>query len=226
MIDGKTISVIITTYVRYGTLDRVIAGWLGQPADQIWLLDGAGKFKTAHQDPRLLVFNLPADLGTKMDYAFALLTDGDLVCLADDDVIVKPGFLNDLYQTWKLKDGIVGIIGRTFHGPTYWGQTKFYRASLLKMAQKVDFCGVIYFAGRGLFGFDVRGLPRNCDDLWWQMKIHPTIPKHVAATARYENLPAASDGTAMYKDPVLRQQRQDFYKIYYIKNYSNPERTL
>ena len=219
MIDGKSISVLITTYCRYKTLDRVILGWLAQSADQIWVIDGGGSFKTQYKDPRLLVFNMPCDLGTKMDYAFALLTEGDLICLADDDVLIKPDFLNALYNTWKLKGGIVGILGRTFHGPVYWGDTTFYRASLLKVPQRVDFCGVVYFASRELFGFDVRGLPRNCDDLWWEMKIHSKVPKHVAATAKYENLPCAKDGTAMYKTPSLRKQREDFYREYYLKNY-------
>lgn len=222
MIDGKSVSVLITTHPgRYASMGRVLAQWIGQPADEIWVIDGGGSFKTGIRDPRLLVFNMPRDLGTKMDYAMALLTEGDLVCLADDDVLVKPGFLQDLYDTWKLKGGIVGILGRTFHGPVYWGNTKFYRSSLLKAPQPVDFCGVVYFAGRDLFGFDVRGLPRNCDDLWWEMRVHPFVPKHVAATDRYENLPAAKDGTAMYKDPVLRKQREDFYRVYYLKNYAN-----
>lgn len=223
MIEGKTISVIITTYRRYLTLDRVIAGWLDQPADQVWVLDGGGKYRTRHQDPRLVLFNLPVDLGTKMDYAFALLTEGDLVCLADDDLVVKPGLLEDLYSVWKLKTGIVGLLGRTFHGPVYWGNTMFYRASLLAEPQRVDFCGVVYFASRDLFGFDLRGLPRNCDDLWWQMKVHPYVPKHVAATAKYENLPVASDSTAMYKNPELRRQREEFYKTYYTMYYANRE---
>lgn len=223
MIDGKTVSVLITTYCRYKTLDQVVLGWLAQPADEIWVIDGGGKFSCRHTDPRLLVFNMPRDLGTKMDYAMALLTDGDLICLADDDVLVKPGFLEDLYETWNLKGGIVGILGRTFHGPVYWGNTTFYRASFLTDPKEVDFCGVVYFAARELFGFDVRGLPRNCDDLWWEMRVHPFVPKHVAATAKYENLPAASDGTAMYKHPGLRKQREDFYRLYYLKNYANRE---
>jgi hypothetical protein len=224
MIGGQTISALITTYTRYGRLEELIIGWLAQPIDQLWILDGGGRFKTALPDPRLLVFNLPTDLGTKMDYAFALLTEGDLICLADDDVLVKPGFLEDLHRCWASKGGIVGILGRTFHGPVYWGNTRFYRASLIKEPTRAGFVGVIYLAGRDLFGFDVRGLPRNCDDLWWQMKIHPDIPKHVAPTIRYENLPVASDETAMYKQPALRAQREAFYREHYLKTYAQTER--
>jgi glycosyltransferase involved in cell wall biosynthesis len=220
MIDGKKISVIITTYCRYGTLDAIIGGWLAQPAEEVWVLDGGGKFKAKAEGGRLLVFNLPRDLGTKMDYAFALLTDGDLVCLADDDLLPSPGFLEDLYAAWKQKGGIVGTLGHTFQGPVYRANTTFFRGDLVPAATRVDFCGVVLLAAREVFGFDVRGCPRNCDDLWLAMKAHPELPKHVVATKRFKNTMAAIDGTAMYRDPKLRGQRQDFYREYYIKNYA------
>ena len=165
MIDGRTVSAIITTYRRYATLDEVVASWLAPPVAQLWVLDGGAGYKPrVMADPRLLVFLMPADLGTKMDYAFALLTEGDLVCLADDDIVVSPGFLPDLERCGAERGGIVGVIGRTFHGPVYWGQTKFFRASDLLEPARVGFVGCIYLAPRELFGVDVRGaleLPRR-----------------------------------------------------------------
>ncbi len=221
MIDGRTVSAIITTYRRYATLDEVVASWLAQPVDQLWVLDGGAGYKPrVMADPRLLVFRMPADLGTKMDYAFALLTEGDLVCLADDDIVVSPGFLLDLERCRAERGGIVGVIGRTFHGPVYWGQTKFFRASELLEPARVGFVGCIYLASRDLFGFDVRGCPRNCDDLWWEMRIHPDAPKHVAPTVRYRNLPTASDPGAMYHTPRLRAQREAFYREHYLRTYA------
>lgn len=225
MIGGRTISAIITTYRRYATLDEVVASWLAQPVDQVWVLDGGGKYKPGVMaDPRLLVFRMPADLGTKMDYAFALLTEGDLVVLADDDVVVQPGFLEDLERCRAERGGIVGVIGRHFCGPKYWGDTLFFRSSDLKAPVRVGFVGCVYLAARELFGFDVRGCPRNCDDLWWQMRAQPDVPKHVAPTARYKNLPTASDPGAMYHTPRLRAQREAFYKEHYLKTYAPTRR--
>lgn len=220
MIKGNKISVIITSYAaRYDTLDKVIQSWTTQPADEIWIIDSSGKFKTAIEDSRLLIFNMPRDLGTKMDYAFALLTEGDFVCLADDDVIVKPGFMADLYQTWKVTGGIVGIRGRRFSGPNYLDDSKFYNSNQSITPMRVDYCGIIYFAERKLFGFDVRGLPRNCDDLWWQMKVYPKVHKFVAPTDKYEHLKEATGKTSMSHNPALMRQRQVFFRHYYIKNY-------
>lgn len=227
MIGEKRFSVIITTHAaRYPTLDLVLQGWIEQSAaDQIWLLDGGGRFRSKLVDPRLAIFNMPMDLGTKMDYAMALLTDGDFIILADDDVIVHPGFLLDLYRGYHLVgDSIVGIIGRTFHGIPYWGKTIFYKASAIREPQRVGFVGVIYFSPRKYFGFDVRGCPRNCDDLWWQMKIFPQLPKFVVPSRKYLNLPEASGESAMYKQPLLRKQREEFYAQYYRENYEKQGR--
>jgi len=222
----KKISVLITTYRRFKNLKSIFRAWLQQPVDQVWIINGnPGVTLDWGQPPKSMVINMPCDLGTKMDYVFALLTEGDFVILADDDVLPLPGFTDDLLRGWRLVGGgIVGIIGRTFHGPTYWGNTKFYKSSLITKPVRVGFCGVVYFAPRDYFGFDVRGLPRNCDDLWWQMRIFPNISKHVIPTVNYKNLPEASDQSAMYKNPVLRQQRERFYKAQYLKTYEPENR--
>lgn len=216
------ISVLITTYRRFKNLKTIFKAWLRQPVDQVWIINGNPKVKLDWgRPPQSMVINMPCDLGTKMDYGFALLTEGDLIILADDDVVPLPGFVPDLFQGWKqVGGGIVGILGRTFHGPTYWGETKFYRASLIQAPVRVGFCGVVYFAPRNLFGFDVRGLPRNCDDLWWQMKIFPDVTKHVVPTVAYKNLPEAGDASAMYKQPHLRAQRETFFREHYMKSYA------
>jgi hypothetical protein len=229
MICGKRISVLVTTCARYTTLLEVMKGWLGQSGvDDLWLLDCGGKLPSSLHGGwgRSVIWTLPLDPGTKTDYVMALLTEGDIIILADDDVLVDKGFVQDLYNCWAVEGGIIGIIGRTFHGPTYWGGTRFYRASLVSLPTRVGFAGVICMAGRELFGFDVRGCPRNCDDLWWQMKIHPDVPKHVAPTKRYKNLRVASDGTAMYKQPKLSVQREAFYREHYLKTYAPTGRTF
>lgn len=211
---------IITTYRRFKNLEKIYLAWIEQPISEVWILNGNKDVKLDFGNhPKGAIFNMPFDLGTKMDYAFALLTEGDFIILADDDVLPKKGFTEDLFRGWKqIGEGIVGIIGRTFLGKRY-GQSKFYRASEIDKPVCVGFCGVIYFAPRKYFGFDVRGMPRNCDDLFWQMKVFPDIPKHVIPSKNYEDLPEAKDSSAMFKNPELRHERRSFYQNYYKKNY-------
>jgi hypothetical protein len=238
MIKNKTISVIITTHEsRYQSARELIDPWLLQPIDELILIDGTGKFPSnwispkAKLDPRFNVIRVFKDFGTKTDYAIALLTIGDMICLADDDVLALPGFTEDLfkgYQQARLRMRsrcVVGIIGRTFHGTPYWGNTKFYRSSKVTQITRTGFVGCVYFTEREEFGFDVRGCPRNCDDLWWQMKVRHATPKFVVPTTRYKNLPSASEDSAMYKSPALKKQREKFYKEYYDAIYRPTGRT-
>ncbi len=105
MIDGHTISVLITTYRRMDTIKEVVSSWLAQPVDEVWLLDGSGgdaRFvKTVLADERFLYWPFPRDFQTRTDYGVAMLTDGDLIVCADDDVVVEPGFTGDLYSHWS-----------------------------------------------------------------------------------------------------------------------------
>jgi len=211
------ISVIITTYRRFKNLERIYLAWLEQPVKEVWILNGNKNKKLDYGDhPKGMIFNMPKDFGTKMDYAFALLTIGDYIILADDDVLPKKGFTEDLFRGWKkVGGGIVGVIGRQFLGKRY-GKSHFYRASEITEPMRVDFCGIIYFAPRKYFGFDVCGMPRNCDDLWWHLKVFPDVPKHVVPSKKYIDLPECRDKTAMWKNPKLRAQRRDFFKEYYV----------
>ncbi len=219
MIDGKTITVIVTTYKRFDNLDAILAAWKAEPVDEVWLADGSGTFRP--KTPGIVLFSMPRDFGTRMDYALATLTDTDFIIYADDDVLPLPGFATDLYNGWKLfGTGIVGIIGRTFHGPNYRGDTEFYASSKVKLPVKVDFVGVVYFTPREYIGFDTKGMHNNCDDLWWQMKVYPEAQKHVVPTRRYRNLPESSNSGCMFHNPEYAAIRQQFYAEWYGRNYA------
>jgi hypothetical protein len=163
---------------------------------------------------------MPKDFGTRMDYSLATLCDSDFIILADDDVLPKLGFVNDLYNGWRqVGGGIVGIIGRLFKGSHYRHNTIFYKSSHVTTPVKTDFVGVIYFSERNLFGFDTRGMHNNCDDLWWQMKIFPEIQKHVVPSKNYVNLPESNDRNCMFNNKEYAEIRQTFYEEYFNKNY-------
>ena len=227
MIAGKKFSVIVTNYRERGDLSAVLRAWLGQPVDEVILADCSGKWPTGlvddmlRVDPRFKVVSFSYDFGTKTDYVLALLTDGDFVILADDDVLPKTGFVNDLYSGWKKVGGMIGVIGRVFHGPLYKGNTTFYSALKIKEPVQVGFIGVVYFAERSCFGFDVISLPNNnVDDLFWCMDKCRDVPKFVVPTLNFKNLPEASDKGCMFHSPVLREKRQKYYEEMYLKYYA------
>lgn len=218
MIYGKSVSVILTTYIRYDGLDSIIKAWLRQPIDQLWVLDGGGTFNTDIKDDRMAVFNMPKDLGNGMDYAFGLLTSGDMIILADDDVIVRDSFTSDLFMCQAMQGGIVGIIGRKFHGPEYYRDTEFFKSCHINNPVKVGFVGVVIMTPREYLGFDIRGLSRNCDDLWWQMKMRPDLDKWVAPTKAYADTLHSVDSTSLSSNLSLRKERADFYREHYLNN--------
>lgn len=225
MIGNVSFSTIITTYpARYAAAEQALEGWVEQPVDQIWILDGGGAFRPKNQellkDHRVAIFRMPYDLGPKMDMAMALLTEGDMIFLADDDLEPLAGLTEEMYRGWlSVGGGIAGLIGRTFEGPEYKGGTTFYAARDIDKPIRVGFAGVAFLTTRDVFGFDVRNLPRNADDIWMQMKALPDLPKWVIPTKAYANHKAASDGSAMYRNPELKAQRANFYREQYLEKY-------
>jgi len=218
MINGKTVSVLITTYHRKRADDAIAVAraWCKQPVEQVWLLDCGGYCVRPDFDTpdKCVYWRLPFDPGTRTDYGVALLTDGDLIICADDDIVPRLGFAQDLVDGMDATGaGFVGVIGRVFNDPEY-RKTTFYRASKIDEPKRVDFTGVCYMAKRKYFGFDTRGMPVNADDLW-HCRRYPEASKFVIPTDKYENLPTCNDGTAMFKNPELAAQRQAYYAEWY-----------
>jgi hypothetical protein len=208
MINGNRISVLITSYKsRFSTLDQVIQSWTAQPVDEIWVIDDGNNFSTKIKDSRLLIFNMPKDFETKSDYALASLTEGDYIIFADDDVIVRNNFSVDLYiAANKTNGGIVGVIG-------YNGR-RLKRSWSVKELTRVFWVGIVIMIPRKYICFDVRGMHKNCDDLWLCMKIHRNINKYVVPTKNYINLSISRNSTALTNQKELKKARQDFFDKY------------
>ena len=109
-------SVVIVSYRRVDTLESVLQAWLNQ-VDEVFLCDCSGKFET----------NLPIthikfhpDPGNKVMHAMALLTQGDFVILADDDILPKVGFAEDLYNGYKSSGGDYNFFSMADGGSTAW----------------------------------------------------------------------------------------------------------
>jgi glycosyltransferase involved in cell wall biosynthesis len=208
------VSVVISTYRRLKNLPAILTAWLMQTND-VWLADSSGKFETSLAIRHV---RFSPDPGNIARHALALLTEGDYVIKADDDVFPKPGLV-EAFLNYSNLDGILGLMGRTFHGPLYYGNTKVIRAREISKPAKVDMVGIVTFSPRKYLAFDLRGCLTSVEDLYWHMKIYPHIKKYAIPTKAYEQLPESNDARCLFKSTTARREREAFYQKYYRMNY-------
>jgi hypothetical protein len=213
------LSVVVVTYRRLKRLNKILAAWLKETPD-VWLCDcSADGFKT--DLPIRYVYAKP-DPGNRIRHAIALLARGEWVVKADDDIIPHQGLGGDFLK-WgdQLGPCIMGVHGRTFHGPDYYRDTKMFSGKVVQQPQKVDFVGVITCAARKFLPMDLQGCRTEIEDLFWQMAKYPQASKFVIPTANYFNMDECRDhgrlcGTAPSK-AIRRQYYRTFYQRWYAK---------
>lgn len=211
----NNISVVITTYRNRGHLFEIIKAWL----------DMGVKVYLANSNPSPMIFGHPnflnvqfsGDIGNKTRFVVSHATSTDYVLLADDDVLPKPGILEDF---WKYRDaGILGLFGRKFNGEPTYLQTKHFRADKVEQVQDVSFVGVVYFTHRKHLVFDLNNLKNSAlDDLYWQLLKMPKVKKYVIPSKNYIDLPECNDAEGIFHSPGTRDLRNEFYKKYGGKN--------
>lgn len=215
------ISVIVVTYRRLSKLEEILQAWLLQTQD-VWLADSSNKFET---ELPINHVRFSPDPGNKTWHAIALLTEGDFVVKACDDVLPKPGFLDDLIKGWQtVKGGMVGIYGKKFLGPNYYKDTIPIIANRISSPQKADFIGNTTLTPRQYLAFDLKGCLSPVEDLFWHVKAFPGVPKWIIPTRRYVNLPESQDKDCIFFNKTAREIRGKFYREYYLKNYSKEQK--
>lgn len=208
------VSVVICTYRRLKNLERILEAWLKQTKD-VWLADSSGKFETTLPIKHV---RFRPDPGNKTRHAISLLTEGEYVIKADDDILPKPGLI-EAFLEFSHIDGIFGLMGRTFQGPKYYGYTKVVRAREINIYQSVDMVGILTFAPRKYLAFDLKDCFTPIEDLFWHMRIYPQVKKYVIPTNKYEQLQESNDAECLFKNDMARKTREHFYKIWYERNY-------
>jgi hypothetical protein len=203
------VSVVVVTYRRLETLNGILAAWLLETED-VWLADcSPSGFKT---DLPITHVRFNRDVGSAARHAAALLTSGELVIKADDDLMPGRGLAKDFERAHAAHPGaILGLIGRRFHGPQYYGGTEFFRSSKVATDTEVDFVGVCTATPRCYLAFDLRGCVSPIEDLFWQCGAFPAASKIVVATTRYDNLKEANDKGCLFKSNAARAIRQGYY---------------
>jgi len=213
MLNGKSISVCIVVHNRIDSILAVCKAWLAEPIDELFVVDcTCGGLDKVHWPKGIVHVRFSSDIGNKTRHAIALLTMGDYIIQPDDDVMPLPGFTQELmdgYSAVKEK-GIIGVIGRTFHGSRYLGDTKFTRAGLIDAPVQVGFCGVVYFCNREYIAFDLRDMQNPYNDLYWLCETFPNAQKHVIPAKQFENLPSCNKG--LFQNKIAGCKRQDYYE--------------
>jgi len=138
------------------------------------------------------------------------MTEGDYVIKADDDLKPLPGLVADFLRC--NVEGVLGIHGRTFHGPDYYADTKMLSCKHIQVATKVDFLGLITFTPRQYLGFDLRGCESAIEDLYWLNWYNHDVQKWVIPTHNFEQLPASRDAERLCGNKQARIVRRAFYK--------------
>lgn len=216
------VSVVVVTYRRLERIPEVLAAWLEQTPD-VWLCD-CSLHGVKIVPPGTHVVRFRPDPGNRVRHAVALLTSGDLVIKADDDVVPKIGMVADFIKAHEvLGPAILGIHGRTFHGRDYYRDTKLFGAKAQKAPLKVDFVGVVTCAPRALLPMDLKACGTETEDLYWQMQCYPKAPKFIIPTDKYANLPECKDAARLCGNPAARQVRRRFYELWYLRNYKKPD---
>lgn len=209
-------SVVVITYRRLSNLEKILQAWLAQTND-VWLCDCGLDFKA---DLPVKIARFHPDPGNKARHAIALLTDGDYVIKADDDLLPKPGLIKDFIDNWdRSGGGILGLHGRKFNGESYYKNTTVFKASCINKLAEVDFVGICTFTSRGNLVFDFKGCESPIEDLFWQMKAYPSVRKWVIPTKNFADLPECFDKGCLFYNNQAREIRENFYKEYYLKNY-------
>ena len=215
------VSIVIMTYRRLSNLEGILKAWLAQTPD-VWLVDSSNEFTT---ELPIHHVRFSPDPGSKIWHATALLTEGDFVIKACDDILPKSGLLDDLIKGWQqVKGGMIGIYGKELKGPSYYKNTVPIIANRILSPQKVDFIGNTTLTPRQYLAFDLKGCLSPIEDIFWHMKAFPEVPKWIIPTKQYRNLPEHKDKECLSRNNEARKIREEFYQEYYLKNYSKGEK--
>lgn len=205
---SANVSVVVVTYRRLDRLDEVLRAWLSETPD-VWCCDCSKEgFKT--ELPINIVRAVP-DPGNKIRHAVAMMTDGDFVFKADDDLKPLSGLTADFLRQYP-GEGVAGIHGRTFHGPDYYQDTRMVSCKHIQEPTRVDFLGLITFAPREYLGMDLRGCESAIEDLYWLNFFNRSIPKWVIPTCNFEQLPSSRDDGRLCANKQARAVRREFYR--------------
>jgi hypothetical protein len=204
-----TVSVVVVANRRMETLGPILEAWKKQSPD-VWLADCSGIRYTPPAGIHYVHFS--PDPGNRTRHALAPLTEGDWVVKADDDVIPGPGLIEDFIRAGIDRGPcFLGVMGRRFEGPKYYGNTISSRAALIETPTRADFVGICTMAPRSVQSFDLRGCSSSIEELFQQCGAFPEVPKWVIVSKNYGHIKGADRPGCLCKDPKAQVEREAYY---------------
>lgn len=208
------VSLVSVCYQRFDRYEEILSEWMKQ-ADEILVFDNSGKFKT---DLDVTVISSTRNFGPQGKYPLGLYARNNIVMFADDDIMPKPGLVEDYLKYYKHKYAI-GILGRVFDGKSYYGtegSTGYWGHEIDKL-QQVDWLGGgLTMVSRGLCGVPVMECPHmTIDDMWWEHHFPENIEMYVIPTDKYEFLEEGYKDDALHKSDEIVKYREEYYKKWF-----------
>lgn len=210
-----SVSVVVTTYKRYDSLNDILRAWLSQKHVTEVILANGGKFFKTELPIKQHLFT--PDYGNKIRFFSARLCENDFIILADDDIIPKEGLVSDMLDAQKQSNSFfVGVMGKRFDADEYMDCSHF-RADAVDKITNVDFVGVCYLTHSSVLNsnnFNPLHIPhRAIDDLFFQCNIFKQVKKSVLKTDKYlDKYPECEEEGSISKDADAKNIRWKYFK--------------
>lgn len=217
------ITVVMLCHRRFENLESVIKSWLNQDeVSEFILCDNSGtRWKT---NLPIVVLNSNKNYGTYFRYAAPLLAENDLICWADDDIVMEKGLVKDLLDVWN-ENRLVGIMGRLFTELEYYKSTGVRGKQIQELTQVDYLCGNCVLGHRKNFMVvDMMiDMPKYfwegkqflaMGDWWWEYKLKQFFGTTfwVTPTSKYYELPEQRDEGAYHKQEGLQLLREYYFR--------------
>lgn len=233
---GMKVSVIVTCWKRFDHLLDIIDAWAAQPeVGEIILWDNSegrippdvlGGLGERTATGRLWLIRSTRNYGSSARYALSSLAKFPALLFADDDVMPHPGLTADLLAHWS-PSRMVGVKGRIFNG-AYHGNTEVRGEHMAPGAEPVlvdMLIGHIMLTHRDwLMPYNFADAAWFCCELELQGRIKESVREDprtgpfdlfVVPTINHHDLPAQTDGNALYRQAGADAEKQLVWDRYF-----------
>lgn len=230
---SETVTVILTCWRRYERLLDVIDAWRAEPeVGEIILWSNDEGEMPEDVDKALNVLANKGEIwridssfnyGSSARYALASLAKHEVLLFADDDVMPHAGLAADLLAHYT-PERMVGVKGRLFNGQ-YHGNTEVRGETMAAGAEPVEvdmLVGHIMLTHRDwLTPYNFSTAAWYCCELELQGRIRQDIREGrregpfslwVVPTDKHHDLPAQTDGNALYRQAGADQEKMKVYE--------------
>lgn len=219
MPQSNQISLILPVRHRLTHLPMLIRLWSEQ-VSEIIIWDDSASLDPASVDPARVIHGCSV-FGSSVKFRAANICSNELIMVADDDVIPKPGLVLDLlsHRMSLIKSGqpnntVVSIYGRRVAKQTGYKANRRITSKTIDTAAQVSWCGRLSLSPIETYLVPMQGCSdMRLDDLYWSWQLAQRgVPIWVIPTDRWENASHATDEYSLSKSDGFFKLRDDFVR--------------